>query len=114
MSSRQINVRPINDRFSLDIAEAARRKSSADSRLKSTKIGGQQGRPLPLRILRYASVLGCKSEPDQQWLQAHIWLLSTWTSGSTAAQTPSINPRILPPESCTKQWTDGSLSVAAN
>ena len=109
MSSRQINVRPINDRFSLDIAEAARRKSSADSRLKSTKIGGQ-GRPL----LRYASVLGCKSEPDQQWLPAHIWLLSTWTSGSTAAQTPSINPRILPPESCTKQWTDGSLSVAAN
>ena len=51
MSSRQINVR-----FSLDIAEAARRKSSADSRLKSTKIGGQQARPLPLRVLRYASV----------------------------------------------------------
>ena len=96
-----INVRPITDRFSLDIALAVRRKSSADSRLKSTKIGGQR-RPLPLRVLRYASVPGSASHSptNSGYKCAHMAALANehldiWFYCRPAHITSSINSWIL-------------------
>ena len=96
-----INVRPITDRFSLDIALAVRRKSSADSRLKSTKIGGQR-RPLPLRVLRYASVPGSASHSptNSGYKCAHMAALANehldiWFYCHPAHITSSINSWIL-------------------